>query len=248
MPKPAHSGPDTSHSGRIQKVSPSTSAAFVPAAAVVLRHVFQQASVTPALELDVVAAAHSVSVLEAAFEWRSGSERAANEAETGPVTAAGCAVTVTVAVVGPGVAAGSGADPEFEFVPAEGVPLPVEAAPADSTLPSDCPAPDMAARTPSGAEVVGPVVHVATEAVLGVEAAIEVVQPHRRHFDLGCHAGRPWDHLVAAVYTPPQHLDTCHILPGHIRLGSTHKAEAGQRADHNQVVAVREHATLRPGT
>ena len=55
-------------------------------------------------------------------------------------------------------------------------------------------------------------------------------------------------HKAEAVYTPQQHLGTCHILPGHIRLGSTHKAEAGQRADHNQVVAVREHATLRPGT
>ena len=135
------------------------------------------------LELDVVAAAHSASVLEAAFEWKSESERAAIEAETGPGAAAGCAVTVTVAAVGPGVAADSGADPEFEFVPAEGVPLPVEVEPADSTLPSDCPAPDMAARTPSGAGVVAPVVHVATEAVLGVEAAFGVALPHKRQFD-----------------------------------------------------------------
>ena len=153
-----------------------------------------------------------------------------------------------MAAVGLGVAAGSGADPDFEFVLAEGVPLPVEAAPGDSTLASDCPAPDMAARTPPGAGVVGPVVHVATEAVLGVEAAFGAALAHRRHFCLGSHAGRQWDHLVAAAYTAPQHLGTCHILPGHIRLGSTHKAEAGQRADHNQVVAVREHATQRPGT
>jgi hypothetical protein len=155
----------------------------------------------PVLELDVVAAPHSASVLEAAFEWRSETGRAANEAETGPGAAAERAVTVVVTVVGPGVAAGSGADPEFELVPAEGVPLPVEAAPGDSKLASNYPAPDMAARTPSGAGVVGPVVHVATEAVLGVEAAFGVALPHKRHFDLGCHAGRQWDHLVAAVRT-----------------------------------------------
>jgi hypothetical protein len=65
-------------------------------------------------------------------------------------------------VVGPGVVAGSGADPEFEFVSAEGVPLPVE-------------------------------------------AALGVALPHERHFDLGCHAGRQWDHLVAAMHTSPVH-------------------------------------------
>jgi hypothetical protein len=69
VPTPAHSGPDTLQLGRIQKVLPSTSAVFVLAAAVALKYVFQQASVTPGLELDVVAA-HSASVLEAAFEWR----------------------------------------------------------------------------------------------------------------------------------------------------------------------------------
>jgi hypothetical protein len=146
-------------SGRIQKAGPSTSAAFVHAAAIVLRRAFQQASATPGLELDVVAAAYSASVLEAAFGRISVSERTTNEAKTGPRAAAGCAVTVTVAAVGPGVAAGSGADPDFEFVLAEEVPL-----------------------------------------------------------------------------------------PGHLRLGSTHKAAAGRRADHNQVIAVREHATQRPGT
>ena len=153
VPTPAHTGPDTSQSGRTQKAGPSTSAA------VVLRRAFQQASATPGLELDVVAAAYSASVLEAAFGRISVSERTANVAETCPGVAAGCAVTVTVAAVGPGVAAGSGADPDFEFVLAEEVPL-----------------------------------------------------------------------------------------PGHLRLGSTHKAAAGRRAAHNQVIAVREHATQRPGT
>jgi hypothetical protein len=174
VPTPAHSGPDTSQSGRTQKAGPSTSRAFVPAAAAaaVPRRAFQQANATSVLELDVVAAPHSASVLEA---------------EIGPGAAAGCTVTVGVGVTvaGLGAAAGSGADPEFEFVPAEGGPLPVGVAPEDSTVPSNCPALDMAARTPSGAGVVGPVALVATEAVLGVEAAFGVALPHKRHFDLG---------------------------------------------------------------
>ena len=86
---PAHSGPDTSQLCRIQKAGPSSSAAFVPAAAVVQGHAFQQASATSGLERDVVASTHSVTVLEIVFEWRSETRRAASGAETGPLVAAG---------------------------------------------------------------------------------------------------------------------------------------------------------------
>lgn len=48
-------------------------------------------------------------------------------------------------------------------------------------MPSNCPAPDMASRTPSGAGVVGPVAHVVTDAGLGVEAAFGVALPHQWH-------------------------------------------------------------------
>ena len=72
-------------------MGPSTSAAFVHAAAVVLRRAFQQASATPGLELDVVASEHSVSGLEAVFEWRFETRRVANGAETGPLAAAASA-------------------------------------------------------------------------------------------------------------------------------------------------------------
>jgi hypothetical protein len=107
-------------------------------------------------------------------------------------------VTVDVTAIGLEAAAGFEADSEFEFVPAEGEPLPVEAVPGDSTMPSDCPAPDMAASTPSGVAVVGPVVLVVAEAVLGVEAAIGVVLPHKRHFDLDWRVDQD-----AAVYKQP---------------------------------------------
>ena len=46
----------------------------------------------------------------------------------------------------------------------------------------------MAARTPSGAGVVGPVAHAVTDAVFGVEgleAVFGVALPHKRHFDVG---------------------------------------------------------------
>ncbi len=246
MPTPEHSGPDTSHSGRTQKAdasSSATAAGFVPgpvpaAAVVVLRHGLQQASATPVLELVVVvvavvvavavavaaaaAAPHPASVHEAAFE---------RGAETGPGAAAGSAVTLGVTVVGLEAAAGSGADQEFEFVPAEGEePLLVEAVPGDSTMPSDCLAPDMAARTPSGAAAGGPVVLVVKEAVLGVEAAIVIlVLPHKRHYDLGLRRGG----LDAAVYRQAKHLGARHILADRIHSYSIHTLAAGQRVDHN---------------
>ena len=70
-----------------------------------------------------------------------------------------------------------GADREFELVPAAGDLLPAGGALAgDSTTPSDCPVPDMAARTPSAAGAVGPAVLVEQEAVLGVAVAL----PHKR--------------------------------------------------------------------
>jgi hypothetical protein len=142
------------------------------------------------------------------------------------------------AAAGPG--AGPGADPGFELVPAAGVPLPVGAAPAgDSTTPSNCPALDMAARTPLAAGVVEPAALVETEAVLGVGVAL----PHKRHFGPGWREDRQWDHLVAAVYTQPEHLGTCHILPGHIRWCSMHTPAAGRLVDHNQVVAVQRVGT-----
>ena len=68
MSTPAHSGPDTSQSSRLQKAGPSTSAAFVPVSAIVLRHAFQQVSATSGLEFDVVAATHSASVVDVVFE------------------------------------------------------------------------------------------------------------------------------------------------------------------------------------
>jgi hypothetical protein len=135
------------------------------------------------LDPDVVAAPHSASVPEAAFE-------------PGPETGPGAAVAVAVTEVGLEAAAGFGTGSEFEFVPAEVEPLPVEAVPGDSTMAPDCLAPDMAARTPPGVVVAGPVVVVVTEVVLGVEAAIAL--PHRRHFDLDWRVGQD-----AAVYRQP---------------------------------------------
>ena len=181
MPTPVHSGPDTSHSGRTQKAGPSSPAAAafvtVPVPVVVLGNGLQQASATPVLELDIVAVPHSASVLEAALQPGP---------EIGPGAAVGNAVAVAVAAVGlEAAAAGFGADSEFEFVQAEEELLVVEAAPGDSTMPSDCPVLDMAASTPSGvAAVVGPVVLVVAEAVLGVEAAIGIALPHKRSFGL----------------------------------------------------------------
>ena len=183
MPTPAYSGPDTSHSGRTQKAGPSSSAAAaafvpVPVVVIVLRNELQQASVALVLELDVVVASHSASVLEAVLE---------PEPEPEPETEAGAAAESAEAVgvaaaVGLEAAAGFGADSEFGFVPVEEEPRTVEAVPGGSTMPPDCPAPDMAASTP--AAVVGPVVLVVTEVVLGVDAVIGIVLPHKRHFDL----------------------------------------------------------------
>jgi hypothetical protein len=104
-------------------------------------------------------------------------------------------VTVGVTAVGLEAAAGFGAGSEFEVVPAEGEPLPVEAVPGDSTVPSSCLAPDMAASTPSGVALV---VLVVTGAVPGVEAAIGIALPRKRHFDLDWCVGQD-----AAVYKQP---------------------------------------------
>jgi hypothetical protein len=239
---PAYSGPDTSHSGRTQKAGPPSSspaavAPFVPvlAAVIVSRSELQQASATPVLELDVVAASRSASVLEAALEPGH---------ETGPGAAAGSVVAVAVAVAAVGLeaAAGFGADSEVEFVPAEEEePRAVEAVPGDSTMSSDCPAPDMAASTPSGvAAAVGPVAFVVTEAVIGVEAAATgIALPHKRHFDLDWCVGQD-----AAVYRRPWHPGTPRrISSGHMCLRSTHSLAAGRQADHSQGLAVQEHAT-----
>ena len=178
MPTPAHSGPDTSYSGRTQKGSSSSAAAAAAAAAFVhlpavvdvLRHEPQQASATPVLDLHAVAATDSVPVLEVENAFEPGPE-------TGPGAAAAAAVAVTAA--GLEAAAGFEADLEFEFVPADGEPLPVEVVPGDS-MPPDYPAPDMVESMPSEIAVVGPAVPVVMEAVLGFEAAL----PHERHFDL----------------------------------------------------------------
>jgi len=87
VPTLAHSGPDTSHSDRMQKVPSSAAAAsvHVPETVVVLGDELQPASATPVLDLDVVGPAP---VLEAAFEPGP---------ETGPGAAAGSAVAVAVA-------------------------------------------------------------------------------------------------------------------------------------------------------
>ena len=227
MPTPAHSGPDTSRSGRTQRVLSSSAAAavfvHVPAAAVVLRHELHQGSATPVLELDVVAAP-------------SASDPGP---EAGPGAVARSAVAVAVTAVGLEAAAGFGAGSELEFVPAEGESLPVEAVPEDSTMASDRPAPDMVASTPSGIVVV----LVVKEAVLGV-AAIGVALPHKRHFDLDWRVGQD-----AVVYKQPQpqHLGTRHIPSGCMGLCSTHSLAAGRQAGHNQGLAVREHATQGAG-
>jgi hypothetical protein len=143
---------------------------------VVLTNELQQATGTPVLELDVVAAPHSASVLEVAFE---------PGLEPGPGAAAGSAVVVCVTAVGLEAAAGFGVDLELELVPAEvEEPLLVEAVPEDSTVPWSCPGPDMAAGTLSGVAVEGPVAFVVTEAVLGVEAGVGIALWHMRHFDL----------------------------------------------------------------
>ena len=226
MPTPARSDPDTLQSGRTQKVGPPTTAAFPVAAARAL----QQETAPFVLELDVVAASHSASVLAASSEGRPG---------VGPGAAAGRVAAVGVTAVGPGAAV-PGADREFEIVPAAGDLLPAGAALAgDSTMPSDCPAPDMAARKQSGAGAAGPAALVEAEAVLAVAVAL----PHKRHFGQGWREDRQPDHLVEAVYTQPEHLGTCHILPGHIRLCSMHTSAAGRVVDHNQVAAVRHVGT-----
>ena len=182
MPTPARSGPDTSHAGRTQMADPSSSAAvadfvLVPAAVVVLTNELQQATGTPVLELDVVAAPHSASALEAAFE---------PGLELGPGAAAGGAVTVGgVTAVGLEAAAGFGVDLELELVPDEvEEPLLVEAVPEDSTVPWNCLGLDMAAGTLSGVAREGPAAFVVTEAVLGVEAAVGIALWHMRLFDL----------------------------------------------------------------
>ena len=82
------------------------------------------------------------------------------------------------------------------FPAAEGEPLPVEAVPGDSTV-----LPRIVLRriwlqsTPSGVAVAGLVVLVVTEAVPGVEAAIVIALPRKRHFDLDWCVGQD-----AAVY------------------------------------------------
>ena len=141
----------------------------VPATVVVLRNELQQASAT-LLQLEVAAALHSTSVMEAA-------------SEPGPEAAAGSAVAVGVTVVGLEAAAGFGANSGLEFVQAEVESLPVEAV-AEGVVPPDCPAQNMAASTQPVVAVVGPVVPVVTEAVPGVQAAIGIALLHQRHFDL----------------------------------------------------------------
>lgn len=102
--------------------------------------------------------------------------------ETGLGAAVGCFVGVGV---GPGVAAGSGVG----LVSAEGLPLPVWVAPGDGTMPSICPASDMAAHPPSEAWVVALVALVVTGAVLVVEAVFGVALTHERYLDLGRREG-----------------------------------------------------------
>ena len=143
----------------------------MPAAVVVLSNELQQVTATPVLELDVVAAPHSASALEAAFE---------PGLEPGPGAAAGSAVAAAVTAVGLETAGGFGANSELEFVQAEVEPLPVETVPDDSVIPPDCPGPDMAAST----QPVVAVVPVVTEAVPGVQAAIGIALLNQRHFDL----------------------------------------------------------------
>lgn len=207
------------------------------AAVIVPRNELQQAGAKPVLELElgVVAASHSASAIEAALEPGP---------ETGPGAAAGSAVAVGAAAVGLEAAVGFGADSEFEFVPAEGEPRAVEAVPGHSTVSSGCPAPDMVtASTPSGlAAVVAPVVLVVTEAVIGA-AAIGIVLPHKRHFDLDWCVRQD-----AAVYRRAWHQGTRYISSGHMCSCSTRKPAAGRQADHNQGLAVREHATRGAGT
>jgi hypothetical protein len=120
---------------------------------------------------------------------------------TGRGFAAGRAVVVGVTAVGPGPAAGPGADPDLEMVsaPAAGEPLLVVIASEDSTMAASCPVADMAARTPSGAGVVEFVALVVMEAALEVEVAFGVAAQHKRHSAQDRRAGPEWGHLVVTV-------------------------------------------------
>lgn len=119
---------------------------------------------------------------------------------TGRGFAAGRAVVVGATAVGPGPAAGPGADPDLEMVsaPTAGERLLVVIASEDSTMPASCLA-DMAARTPSGAGVVEFVALVVMEAALEVEVAFGVAAQHKRHSAQDRRAGPEWGHLVVTV-------------------------------------------------
>jgi hypothetical protein len=120
-------------------------------------------------------------------------------------------------------------------------PLPVEAVPGN-TVPSNCPAPDMAARPSSGIVVEGPVVLVVKEAVLGDEAAIGIAVPYKRHLDPDWRVGQD-----AAAHKQQLHLRIRHVPSGRVRLRSVHRVAAGWEADHNQGLAVGERAVQGAG-
>lgn len=184
MPTPARSGPGTSHSGRTQKAGLS-----LPAAAFALlvgagaeaevapgpgREYQQQVSAASAFEVEpelgVVAAPQAASGV--AREGKSETGWLAIVAGTEPGVVAGRVVTaVGATVAGPVAAADSEADLETVSAPVAAATLPVGIVPGDSTMPSHCPAADMAVNMPSGTGVVDPVALVVMEAALGVEAA-----------------------------------------------------------------------------
>jgi len=130
-------------------------------------------------ELGVVAASG------AARGGKSGTGWLAIVAGTGPGVVAGRAVTVGATAAGPVAAAGSGADLATVSAPVAGEALPAGIVPEDSTMPSHCPAADMAASMPSGTGVVDPVAValVGMGAVLGAEAGVVAAQ-HKNHFAL----------------------------------------------------------------
>lgn len=183
MPTPARSGPGTSHPGRTQKAGLS-----LPAAAFALlvgaeaeaevapgpgRVYQQQVSAASAFEFEpepeVVAAPQAASGV--AREGRSETGWLAIVAGTEPGVVAGRVVTVGATAAGPVAAADSGADLETVSALVAAATLPVGIVPGDSMMPSYCPAADMAANMPSGAEVVDPVALVVMGAALEVEAA-----------------------------------------------------------------------------
>jgi hypothetical protein len=175
VPTPAHSGPGTSHSGRTQKVDPSSApaAAFAlaaePGVAVVVELELEPEPVLVRVYRQMVRALEVVGGTTPA----SGALRRGRSEIERPAIVTGYAVAAAAHV---GATAGSGAEPELELEPAPAAwePLPaVVVVPGDNTVARRRPGADMAARTPSGYVAVESVAPVVTRADRGVEVAAQ---------------------------------------------------------------------------